>query len=38
MSKFDKVLDELFWLGVYLIPFVFVLTCVTGIVYGLFFR
>ena len=38
MSKLDRVLDELFWLGVYAIPFVFVVTCVAGIVYGMFFR
>jgi len=38
MSKLDRVLDELFWLSVYAIPFVFVVTCVAGIVYGMFFR
>jgi len=38
MSKLDRVLDELFWLGVYAIPPVFVVTCVAGIVYGLLFR
>ena len=38
MSKLDRVLDELFWLAIYSIPAVFVLTCVSGIVYGLLFR
>lgn len=38
MSKLDRVLDELFWLAIYAIPPVFVVTCVTGIVYGLLFR
>lgn len=38
MSKLDRVLDELFWLAVYAIPPVFVITCVAGIVYGMFFR
>ena len=38
MSKLDRVLDELFWLAIYSIPAVFVLTCVSGIVYGMWFR
>ena len=38
MSKLDRFLDELFWLGVYAIPFVFVVTCVAGIAYGMLFR
>ena len=37
MSKLDRVLDELFWLAIYSIPAVFVVTCVSGIVYGLLF-
>ena len=38
MSKLDRVLDEMFWLAIYSIPVVFVLTCVSGIVYGVLFR
>ena len=38
MSKLDRVLDELFWLAIYSIPAVFVVTCVSGIVYGVLFR
>ena len=38
MSKLDRVLDELFWLAIYSIPAVFVVTCVSGIVYGMLFR
>jgi hypothetical protein len=38
MGKLDRMLDELFWLGVYAIPPVFVVTCVACIVYGMFFR
>lgn len=34
----NRFLDELFWLAVYAIPPVFVVTCVAGIVYGMFFR
>ena len=37
MSKLDRVLDELFWLAIYSIPAVFVVICVSGIVYGMLF-
>ena len=37
MSKLDRVLDELFWLAIWSIPAVFVVTCVFGIVYGVLF-
>jgi hypothetical protein len=38
MSRLDRVLDELFWLAIWSIPAVFVVACVSGIVYGLLFR
>jgi hypothetical protein len=38
MSKLDRVLDELFWLATCSIPAVFVVACVSGIVYGVLFR
>ena len=38
MSKLDRVLDELFWLTIWTVPAVFVVTCVSGIVYGVLFR
>lgn len=38
MSKLDRMLDELFWLAIWSIPTVFVVTCITGIVYAILFR
>ena len=38
MHRLNRVLDEMFWLVIYSIPVVFVLTCVSGIVYGVLFR